>query len=233
MYANGIRGYMTGELDNLYDPESTALASETKPLDFLIFQAIKTALLEVHTAFPAKITKIISTNFVSVQPLLKRKYTDGTLVELPVIQNVPVLSPNNGTYWIRLPMKVGDTGLVLISERSLDVWKVSGGSVDPNDPRTHDLTDGVFIPGLYPMSKPIIPTPTLTYQTDLEVVNGQARFVLQEGGTFLIKNATLELMALLDQIITTLSTTTVSSVPIDSASVFAALLTQFKTFVGK
>ena len=55
--------------------------------------------------------------------------------------------PGAGGYRITFPVAEGDTGLLLFAESSLDKWLVSGGTVDPEDDRRHDLTDAVFLPG--------------------------------------------------------------------------------------
>jgi hypothetical protein len=66
----------------------------------------------------------------------------------PVIPNVPVQFPQGGGYRITFPLAVGDTGLLLFSDVSLDVWLSQGGEVDPLDDRRFDLSDGVFLPGV-------------------------------------------------------------------------------------
>lgn len=193
--------------DSLFDPANTAYDSQTLPFDVIMLKAIDGALRDLHTWLPAKITSVISPSMVSIQPLLKRKFKNGDLVDLPVIQNVQVIMPRSSTYWIKLPFKVGDTGIALFCERSLDVWAVSGGSVDPLDNRTHDLSDAVFIPGLYPITSPVTLPATASAATDLVVHNGLADLVVQAAGRFQIKNSGNELIDLLSQIVDLLSQT--------------------------
>lgn len=59
---------------------------------------------------------------------------------------------------LALPVAVGDTGLLIFSDRSLDVWLATGGIVDPGDDRRHALSDAVFVPGLRPFSSPLVTT---------------------------------------------------------------------------
>jgi hypothetical protein len=54
-----------------------------------------------------------------------------------------------------VPVEVGDTGLLVFADDSLDIWLSKGGLVDPLDDRHHALSDAVFIPGLRPFSNPI------------------------------------------------------------------------------
>jgi hypothetical protein len=68
--------------------------------------------------------------------------------------------PGSGGYRITFPVAVGDTGLIVFSEASLDKWLVSGGTVDPADDRRHDLTDAVFLPGLRDFGHALASAPT-------------------------------------------------------------------------
>jgi hypothetical protein len=188
------------EFDNLYDPNSDDYQPETRSLDWVIFQAIQTALADVHTWLPAKIVAVRQSGYVDVQPLLKRKYTDGNLVDLPVIQNIPVECPRGANWVFKPPYAVGDTGRAIFCERSLDAWKSGdGGAVDPNDPRRFDLSDAVFSPGLYPSSKPVDADPE-----DMVLNNGGATITLEPGGKFLIANEENELLAVLAGLVDTL-----------------------------
>lgn len=120
---------------------------------------------EIHTAIPGKIVKYDeTTQKADVQVLVKERYSDeagATQVrDLPVIPSVPVQFPGAGGYRITFPIAVGDTGLVVFAEASIDKWLVSGGSVDPEDERRHDLTDAVFLPGLRDFGHALTSAPT-------------------------------------------------------------------------
>jgi len=173
---------MTDQLDSLYDPGADAVDSETPTFAELIFTAIRTKQLGLHVSFPAQITQLQGTDIVSIQPMLMKKYYDGKVVPMPIIQDIPVMFPRGAGYSIRYPIAVGDTGLAVVSERSLAVWKVSGGIVDPDDPRLHDLSDAVFYPGLYPESDPI----PATNEDAIELTNGDATISINPDGTFAI-----------------------------------------------
>lgn len=115
--------------------------------------AIRASLADVHTAIPARVVKYdVTRQMVSVQPVIKVAHItedDKRAVEsLPQIVNVPVQFPSGGGYRITFPMKEGDTGLVLFSEASLDIWLSKGGDVDPADDRRFSLADAVFVPGV-------------------------------------------------------------------------------------
>jgi hypothetical protein len=196
-------------LNDPYKAQSPPAESDTLPLDEIIRQAISAAMLDMHTWLPAQVTKVLSTGFVNVQPLLKRTYSDGTTVSLPELQNVMIAVPSGADWWIKPPVAVGDTGIALFCERSLDIWQVSGGNVDPEDPRHHDLSDAVFIPGLRPADDvfPSADPNGLPYNADDMILrNGNAQMILQAIGHFRISNLNggVELLSALVSLLTTL-----------------------------
>lgn len=180
--------------DQPYDQATDSRSSQTQPIDSIIKEAIDAAMRDLHTWLPSQIVAVNGNQSVDIQPLLKRKYKDGTVVDLPVIRGVMVIVPRGQDYWVKLPIAVGDTGIALFCERSLDNWSVSGGSVDPQDTRTHDLSDPVFIPGLNPASEQVTGD-----ATDLVIHNGIAEIQAKKDGTFKVKNNTNELLDLLSQ----------------------------------
>lgn len=49
----------------------------------------------------------------------------------------------------------GDTGLVVVCSRSIDRWMLTGGAVPLESDRCNEWQDGVFLPGLAPLSRPL------------------------------------------------------------------------------
>lgn len=184
-------------IDNPFDPAIPQYQNETQPLDQLIRQGVELGLMRVHTWLPCKVTEVLGNQKVSIQPLLQSRYTNGKVVDLPVIQNVMVHMFMGADYSIKLPVAVGDTGIGLFCERSLDNWAVSdGGIIDPQDSRHHDLSDPIFIPGLYPF-----PSQTTDTTTDLIVKNGEMNIRLQKNGKIKIQNSQKELIDILDRLL--------------------------------
>jgi hypothetical protein len=134
-------------------------------LQDLLARFRESMVADLHTALPGKIVKYDeSTQKADVQPLIKERFVDEggaqQVRDLPVIPSVPVQFPGAGGYRITFPVVVGDTGLMVFSEASLDKWLVSGGTVDPADERRHDLTDAVFLPGLRDFGHALSSAPT-------------------------------------------------------------------------
>lgn len=82
-----------------------------------------------------------------------------TITQPPVLLvNVPVAWPRTSSGYLTFPLNIGDTGELLIQDRSLAEWRSKGIPVDPVDNWTHNRADAVFHPGLKPDISPIAPT---------------------------------------------------------------------------
>lgn len=99
-----------------------------------------------------------STQTANVQPVVDDfvQQEDGTYLDLPfpVLTNVPVQFPCGGSIRMTFPVQPGDTGLLVVTDLSLDRWKNQGGQTSPNtDQRRHHPADAVFVPGVVPNPK--------------------------------------------------------------------------------
>ena len=209
-------------IDNPYDPNSVSYNNETPNLANTIKMIIDEAMLSVHTWLPAQVTQVLGNQKVNIQPLLQIRVlnpnisptTPNTVLQnLPIIQNVMVQTPMGANYYIKTPIAVGDYGIALFCERAIDNWsniqQNSSPIVDPGDNRTHNLTDAIFIPGLYPFSQQ-----TTDSTTDLVISNGESELRIKKDGKFAIQNSTQELISNLINLVNTLtSASTVAGGP--------------------
>lgn len=115
-------------------------------------QAVDRFQSTLHTSEPAVILRIDHDAMtVDVQPIIKRLYEDGTSEESPTILSVPIMMPGTQESLISLPVKVGDSVMLMYAQKDMDQWSIS----DSNQPtaaatqRTFDAQDAVAIPGLY------------------------------------------------------------------------------------
>lgn len=107
-------------------------------------------LRRLNTALPGRIESYdASTRKAEVQPLVKEKYADGTILTLPRISGVPVVMPTTGSAGVALPIANGDPVLILFAQRSIDRWLTNGGVQEANDTRMHALSDAIAIAGLF------------------------------------------------------------------------------------
>ena len=131
-------------------------------LDEVISVSLENRLDDVYTGMPGQVVSFdAKTQTASIKPAIKRNIITPSGVELtpesiPVIQRVPVIFQRAGESFISLPLKKGHTVLLLVCDRSIDAWADGdGGEVNPVDLRTHDISDAVAYPGLYPFTKPL------------------------------------------------------------------------------
>lgn len=192
------------------------IRNETPTLEQILQDAIRGELLDVHTCLPAKIEKYeASTQKANVQVLLKRKYeADSEAINLPVINSVPVQWPSasQGSAYIHLPLKVGDLGIVVFCERSIDLWlsgdpgkpddvlDARGKIFDPLDPRIFDLSDAIFIPGVLPFVHSL----QNVNPDNLIVQNDKFRIEIAPDGTISLEGETEELVTIIDDLFTNL-----------------------------
>lgn len=126
----------------------------------LLNRALDTRLGELRVSVPARVERYDATKqLVDVKPLVKDPVSDVdtgdiSYVSVPVIVNVPVAFPGAGGFRITFPISLGDTVLLVFSDRSLDKWLDQGGEVSPDDSRVHNLSDAVAYPGIRPFNAP-------------------------------------------------------------------------------
>lgn len=119
--------------------------------------AAKTNNRKLYTAIPCVVLTVhgnLAQQKVDVQPSINTRYKDGTDEEHPPLLGLPVIFPASRTSMLSFPINVGDTVLVVFSQRGMDNFKIgTGNPTVPTDARTHNLKDGVAIPGLFPFGK--------------------------------------------------------------------------------
>ena len=87
---------------------------------------IASRLSEVFTQIPAKVTDVSmiaeGKPFINAEPLINTKRSDGTYYELAEVLEVPLMvySANNGIAKLTMPIKVGDTVMLLYSMRDTE-----------------------------------------------------------------------------------------------------------------
>jgi len=120
--------------------------------------------LEINTVMIVQVVKVdFSNQTVDVQPVVKGVVRDDTSnkttttvlgeeirirdIQLPVIQNIPLCYARAGTAMITMPIQVGDTGMLIVSQRDISIWKNQGGIAEQsNGSGLFDINDGVFLP---------------------------------------------------------------------------------------
>lgn len=133
----------------------------TPTLAEVIRAAMDHRLRQVHVALPGRVESYnAEEQRADVQPMIQEltpTRAGGELLEsLPVIPSVPVAFPRGGGYFLTFPIKAGDFVTLVFAERSIDTWVAGDGAEkNPDDFRTHDLSDAIAIPGFYPFGQSV------------------------------------------------------------------------------
>lgn len=171
----------------------------TPTLQSLLQLSVKNALKEVHTSMPACVESYDREKQIcSVVPCLKRVYSDGREVTLPLISNVPVCFQGSNDVHIHFDLKKGDEVLLVFSERSIDKWIVNGGTLASGDRRMFDLSDAIAIPGLRAIGNSFSPNSEVG---SLEISNGKSFLEVTNSGKWVIQNEKNELFSVLVELI--------------------------------
>lgn len=118
----------------------------------VLFEAMESRLLEVHTAIPGKVVSYDkTTQTAEVQPVVQRidPAEDGSLtgIELPSIPNVPVKWLRGGKMGLSLFLVPGDHVTLIFNEVATGHWRASGELAPPGDLRRHSLGYPIALPG--------------------------------------------------------------------------------------
>lgn len=119
----------------------------------VIRQAIQTRLDNFHVCIPAIVeTYDPAEKRASVRPTVRAMLDSGQVLDPPIIDRVPVVMPRvkvqGQACGIWFPIPRGCPGLIHFTDRSLEEWLGTTGTANPGDPRTHNITDAIFVPGL-------------------------------------------------------------------------------------
>jgi hypothetical protein len=81
---------------------------------------------------------------------------NGRIVDYPLLVDVPVFTHFGGSASLTMPVKPGDTCLVLFSDRDIDAW-FSTGATDaiPPSRRMHSIADGLALVGFRSLARPV------------------------------------------------------------------------------
>lgn len=117
----------------------------------VINDVITQALANLHTIVVGKVTAVNATT-VDVKPSMAR-VVDGEAIQLPTFASVPPVFLRGGTSYLSMPVEVGDSCLLLISERCFDTWYIGQDGVAPLEARMHDYSDGFALVGIHVLSE--------------------------------------------------------------------------------
>ena len=173
-------------------------ASITPTMADVISRAIKNGADNLRVCLPAKVIKYDhKKQSADVQLVLYSKDYEDNLVDMPILYGLPVIYQRTQDSFLHMPLSKDDYCTLFFSDRSLDVWLSNGGSVDPKDVRSHDLSDAIVYPGLYPFSDSFSPTNS----KDVSLKCGNTTMFARKNGHFSVQNQNNELIRVLDDLV--------------------------------
>ena len=161
-------------------------------IDFIFEENVK----KLYTSLPGIIQSYdLNTKRAKVLPAIKRLFTDNSTRSLPVIIDVPIITPSGGGYLISMPLKKGDTVLLIFSQRGITNFKKQYQEALPTDSLL-DLHDAIGISGFGTINITPASSDGLSIQTD----NGDNAIIVEDDKVVIKKgNNSIELT---DDIIT-------------------------------
>lgn len=89
---------------------------------------------------------------------VKEILADGTRVyqEYPLLMDLPVVVLFGGVDFLSLPIQEGDNCLVLFNDNEIDQWAKNGNGGNCSTFRMHDLSDGIALVGIRPLTNSIV-----------------------------------------------------------------------------
>ena len=125
---------------------------ESQTLESLLRQYITNSVNGIFTSMPGRVIKVVDAGEqrVDVQPLVSRVKPDESLLEHPVILSVPLVYPGSRSSQFSFPVEVGDTVLLVFSQRSIQRFKQ--GAETPHRPinlAKYSRNDAMAVPGLF------------------------------------------------------------------------------------
>ena len=146
----------------------------------------------MRVALPGRIVSFDDkTQTAHVQPQIKQVLVDGTVQDLPVLQDVPVQFPRGGGFVLTFPVAEDDECLLVFADRCIDGWWQSGEASEPMDYRLHDLSDAMAVVGISS-----IPHAVQAFDTDaaaLRLLDGSASLKLDKSGVITITGTKLHI----------------------------------------
>ena len=129
------------------------MSTQEPTLAEVVDAAMRSRMKEMFGCWlPARIESYdASTNKASVQVLVLDDYEDEAgdrqTERFPVINDVPVGWPSiGGKFCLKTTLSAGDVVVVMFASRPVDKWLSTGGFVDPEDNRHHDINDAFILP---------------------------------------------------------------------------------------
>lgn len=125
-------------------------SNDPNSLEYALQVLKKNIFITLNVCLPAVVLKYNSDkNTVDVQPAIQQVMKDNTFLDLPKVFEVPVITLGGNGLSIRIPLKQGDTGIIICADRDISLFVQELANTQPQTLRKHDLADCFFIPSTF------------------------------------------------------------------------------------
>lgn len=190
---------------------------------FYRFNAHRVGIVEsIDTALKTASVRMVDRRTLDIDSGGKLLKEHSLLVDCPIIQFRSKLGG------VTIPLKVGDTCLILFNDRDLDNWFETGVEQELNSARAHHLSDGVVLPCLYSAAS----SGDFSWNTDVTQLSYDDT-VIELDGKIKLSNSTQSLFTIMNDLLTALLalhciTPNQTNLPINSATNAALTAVQTK-----
>lgn len=165
------------------DPRRKDRTTKEEDIVDVLTEFVDSRLENVHTSLPAQIVSYVeATRTAIVKLLVSLVRPNGDILEVPIIDNVPVMFPASATFTLTYPLLPGDKGIVIFAETGIGNYLAGTGDieVEADSPARFQLTDAMFLPGVYPAAG-IKPAPGFIKvdPTGIIAINGETDFAVR------------------------------------------------------
>lgn len=144
--------------------------------DDITFHALKESIKqEIRCCMPGVIVDYNpDTQTASIQPGVREKRS-GTVEQLPLLLDVPVVFPGSASLSVSFEVSAGDECLIVFSDVCIDDWLQRGKIQTPSISRRHSLADGFAIPTRLSVHKSLPPADSnIVFRIGVPVGDGWA-----------------------------------------------------------
>ena len=108
----------------------------------------------MHTCIPGRIESYTghTTRKAKVKINIQFRTIAGTFLDVPPINDVPVIFPGSGKFQLLFPLNKGDGVLIMFSEEGIGKFLKGAQDVPSDNMSRFSLTDAIAIPGLWPFT---------------------------------------------------------------------------------
>lgn len=142
---------MAENITNPNAPDLTALFEQHKRDVQKSINCVQIGIIQSFDHEKQKATiQIALKQITSVDSIGNKTYT-----EYPLLIDCPVMVLFGGVDFMSMPIVEGDNCIVLFNDREIDNWFTNGGVQAPTSSRVHDISDGIAIVGIRPLTNSI------------------------------------------------------------------------------